>query len=59
MEKLGVQKEQLVSELQAEYSRLRLKEHDLVKTGAPAPQRAQHANEMAQIKEKLDSLKAD
>jgi len=59
MEKLGVQKEQLVEELQAEYSRLRLKEHDLQKTSAPAPARAMVANEMAAIKEKLDLLSAD
>lgn len=58
MEKLGVEKEQLISELQAEYSRKRLQEHELQKTGAPAPRRAQVANELQDIKERLNQLQA-
>jgi hypothetical protein len=56
IEKLGVEKKQLVEELQSEYSRKRLAQHDLEKTGASAPQRAQAANELDQIKSRLDEL---
>lgn len=56
IEKLGVEKKQLVEELQAEYSRKRLQEHELQKTGAASPQRAQIANELDQIKSRLDEL---
>lgn len=56
IEKLGVEKKQLVEELQAEYSRKKLDEHQMHKTGAPAPQRAQVANELDQIKARLDEL---
>ena len=56
IEKLGVEKEQLVAELQYEYSRKKLAEHEMQKTGAPAPCRAQVANELDQIKSRLDEL---
>lgn len=56
MEKLGVEKQQLIDELQAEYSRKKLNEHEMNKTGAPAPQRAAVANEISQIKAQLDEL---
>lgn len=56
MEKLGVEKQQLIDELQAEYSRKKLSEHEMNKVGAPAPQRASIANELAQIKSQLDEL---
>lgn len=59
LEKLGIEKDQLVQELQSEYSRKRLQEHELRKTGAPAPQRAQAANELSEIKSKLDQLQND
>lgn len=57
MEKLGVDKQELIDELQSEYSRKKLQEHELQKTGAPAPQRAQATNEVMEIKLKLDELK--
>lgn len=56
MEKLGIETEQLKGELQDQYNNLRQREHDLLKTGAPAPDRAQVANEIEQIKQKLDEL---
>lgn len=56
MEKLGVEKAQLIEELQSEYGRKKLQQHDLHKTGAPAPDRAQAANELNQIKSRLDDL---
>lgn len=59
IEKLGVEKKQLIEELQSEYNRLRLQEHELQKTSAAAPQRAQLANEIVQIRQRLDSLQAE
>lgn len=54
LEKLGVEKKELVEELQADYSRLVQKQHTLTKEAAP--QRAAVANEIAQVKAKLDEL---
>ena len=60
MEKLGVEKQQLIEELQAEYNRLTLQEHDLRKEGSEkAPQRAQVSNELEQIKQQLNSLQSN
>lgn len=56
MEKLGVEKEQLLQELQSDFSRKKLEEHQLHKTAAPASQRAQAANEIEQIKNRIDEL---
>ena len=56
IEKLGVEKEQLIEELQSEFGRKRLEEHEMQKTGAPAPTRAKIANELDQIKQRLDEL---
>jgi hypothetical protein len=56
LEKLGIEKKELLAELQAEYNRKRHQEFELRKTGAPAPQRAQVANELSQIKQRLDQL---
>lgn len=56
LEKLGIEKQQLKDELQSEYNRLTLKQHELQKEGSAAPQCALVANELEQVKEKLDSL---
>ena len=59
MEKLGIERKQLVEELQGEYGRLRQQEHELQKTGAPAPRRAQIQSEIDQIKSQLNRLQSD
>lgn len=59
MEKLGVEKQQLLEELQADYNRKRMTEHEMQKTGAPAPARAQLSNELEQIKTRIDDLQKE
>jgi hypothetical protein len=54
MEKLGVEKKQLKEELQAEYNRVAKEIHTMVKEATP--RRVFAANELDQIKQKLDEL---
>jgi hypothetical protein len=58
MEKLGIEKKELTAELQAEYSRKKILQHDLQKTASAedAHRRAMIANEINEIKYRLDEL---
>lgn len=59
LEKLGVEKQELICELQSEYSRKRMEQHELEKTGAPAPHRAKLAHELSEIRARLDQLQSE
>ena len=60
LEKLGVEKQQLKEELQSDYNRLVQQQHTLNKeASASGPQRAALANEIDQIKTKLNELQQD
>lgn len=61
MEKLGVEKTQLVQELQGEYSRLRAKQHGLRKEASAINpgEMAQLDNEIREVTAKLDDLQKE
>jgi DnaJ-domain-containing protein 1 len=58
MEKLGIEKSQLIDELQTEYSRLiaRQHQHALMKTGSETHSKMILTNEIEQVKIQLDAL---
>jgi hypothetical protein len=59
MEKLGVEKEQLKSELQAEYGRLIQRQSELRKEADATTQTVLVTNEIEEIKSRLDDLSKD
>lgn len=58
MEKLGVENQELIEELQCEYNRIQheLHEEQMRKTASSSSRIALLTNELDQIKSKLDSL---